>query len=110
MGSDSHGTRPARSNLRIPQRALGMALGLVVGSAVGGVMWVTGMQAASGPSEPTTTIGAVIALASALLGLNAIYRIVSNLDDMAVRVYEITDGLDEQRSATELTAGARDLT
>jgi hypothetical protein len=110
MGSDSQVKPPSRSTLRIPQRALGMALAAVVGSVVGGVMWTTGMQAAGGQSEPTTTIGAVIALASALLGLNAIYRIVSNLDDMAVRIYELTDGLDEQRSATEPTTGARDLT
>lgn len=110
MGPSSQIKPPSRSNLRIPQRALGMTLASVVGSVVGGVMWVTGMQAANGQSEPTTTIGAVIALVSAILGLNAIYRIVSNLDDMAVRVYEITDGLDEQRSATEPTPEARDLT
>lgn len=108
MRPDSQVKPPSRSNLRIPQRALGLALVSVIGSVVGGVMWVTGMQAASGQSEPSTTIGSVIALGSALLGLSAIYRIVSNLDDMAVRVYEMTDGLQEQRPPTE--PGARDLT
>lgn len=95
MRSDQRDKQTPHSNPRAPQRALPLAMASIIGSIIGGVIWAVGMN--GDQSAPMILVGAVIAIAGALLGLAAVYRIVSNLDDTAVRVYEITDGLYEQR-------------
>lgn len=95
MRADRQSKQTPHSTPRAPQRALPLAMASIIGSIVGGVTWAVAMNGDQSPAM--ILVGAVIAIASALLGLAAVYRIVSNLDDTAVRVYEITDGLYEQR-------------